>query len=1275
MTSTRWLSCFVADSLYEQDSADAMLSTVFSTLPDLEAVLSCLPDSVPVFCPLTEHFDLATPDNPSGSDVGDFQTYVLHASQFCPLAHVRPAAVEDHDDLVPLLNENSQILTATYGEFFLSDLIEAQEPQRNVSVVAEVSSRAIGLMSLTTDVDLRVLRRCFDLELYDDFRKSESVYDLRAGQSSYSLHSDAGSEDDRMSFVSSASTVFEDSSQSNVFGITMCCIEQNYTERVYLQLLEAAFEAFPGRNYCLLTVPFTVVEPHLRFFSAVQPKASATFSHALYVVHRAAVRPQLSIRNSVPEDSETIQTLFGNVPELSALTCHPDDAAHPARTDAPIDTKSLVNSPSVIESIAEEPTSIAVEAEAPVQLPRDDTMSSLSGLSAISADSALEVATISAEMKGVPAGIESVAASEAANVDAGSAAKVIESTSIAKSEHSTNKAADVSEQVTHSHIVIECEGQIIGFAAVNDMSAEALASTRAAFDLETAVHVTISTNSAHVLQVATIVLNPIFAPHIHRIIAEILRCRNATVAVHVRQSPSQPRSAIVTNSFTLATKRHVCRGLAMSGGVIDLEDTEAHSSSSVYVASAATLACPKINISSRIVIVGASSTSFSFLRHLLTQFPDIVFPNIVLISDNHDVPQHSSLEEFMPRFSLFTEADMDSLDIASSVHFVHAHVDTIVAASKTIVLDSGAHVLYDWLVLTPGLQDQLQHDTDASLKQATEQPEHGLPLYSVSFASDIERVASTLADTVAAGSDLQGSRRVCVYGSTAEAIGMLLHLASHQELCSQLEVVWVGTSDSTNSANWCGGSNVVHSRIMDFLNAHLELTCVNGLELVHTCDGTPLPSQEPDAVDAAQTNDASQDDTNTEATTATADDPDDTSKLTQFRGAVFRSALAIDQDGKHTSSVEAQTPLQIMPLQLLDHTKSTQIGKNTKPASTEPLFSLSCAAVVSCAGHALRGSMKITSWPVHARDIDRDIFNAIVSNGFVYDGRIVVDEHFRVQNAHVLAAGPAAKFSRRVSGLLKGSPHHETYSSEEVGIQLASSLIQLMGVHQFASEQSMLAAQYDIAKLGQAKPCILRMNLPQNMKLFVMNSPYFEQKGTSSHSAIASDEADSSLVTSNQDEQRYFCMDFNSSHELVRIVYFGVDTVDFVALSQLYRLRSSYFNDIFARYQREEFDDLMTFLSWPSARPLLHDRFNAMRQELLKIVLTLPDVKSIVDSVVSTSGKDESVVNKLATQNVYGRLDVSSKKVIQRKLWELLEQNRDQLPEYVFPDIVQYHSA
>ena len=47
--------------------------------------------------------------------------------------------VEDHDDLTPIFNRQSDMLKATYGGYFLAELIEAQDEHMHC-LVAEVRS-------------------------------------------------------------------------------------------------------------------------------------------------------------------------------------------------------------------------------------------------------------------------------------------------------------------------------------------------------------------------------------------------------------------------------------------------------------------------------------------------------------------------------------------------------------------------------------------------------------------------------------------------------------------------------------------------------------------------------------------------------------------------------------------------------------------------------------------------------------------------------------------------------------------------------------------------------------------------------------------------------------------------------------------------------------------------------------------------------------------------------------------------------------------------------
>ncbi|KAL7690721.1 putative cilia-and flagella-associated protein [Plasmopara halstedii] len=79
--------------------------------------------------------------------------------------------------------------------------------------------------------------------------------------------------------------------RTNCFAITLFCVDENAFERSSsMDLLSAAFAAFPTRDYCLLTLPTHAREPPcLKFFSRIPANPASTFTHALYVLHREAI--------------------------------------------------------------------------------------------------------------------------------------------------------------------------------------------------------------------------------------------------------------------------------------------------------------------------------------------------------------------------------------------------------------------------------------------------------------------------------------------------------------------------------------------------------------------------------------------------------------------------------------------------------------------------------------------------------------------------------------------------------------------------------------------------------------------------------------------------------------------------------------------------------------------------------------------------------------------------------------------------------------------------
>ena len=84
-----------------------------------------------------------------------------------PQLEIRIAREEDHDDLAAVFNTQSHVVTQTYGEYFIAQLIAAQNDSCK-SLVAQVNDKAVGLLSIASTIDTQLLWQCFELDPYDN---------------------------------------------------------------------------------------------------------------------------------------------------------------------------------------------------------------------------------------------------------------------------------------------------------------------------------------------------------------------------------------------------------------------------------------------------------------------------------------------------------------------------------------------------------------------------------------------------------------------------------------------------------------------------------------------------------------------------------------------------------------------------------------------------------------------------------------------------------------------------------------------------------------------------------------------------------------------------------------------------------------------------------------------------------------------------------------------------------------------------------------------------
>jgi len=166
-SKTITLTFFHAEHMHEEEVLSEMLKMALNYFPEVERIMLLLPVHVPLFKPLLGNFEPIQVKDDADSESVNVQVFHTTRTDNMGELVVRTAMVEDHDDLTPIFKAQKEGADE-YGEFFLAQMIQAQD-NNNKALVAELKGHAVGLLSLTGDVELSSLQDSFELEPYDFF--------------------------------------------------------------------------------------------------------------------------------------------------------------------------------------------------------------------------------------------------------------------------------------------------------------------------------------------------------------------------------------------------------------------------------------------------------------------------------------------------------------------------------------------------------------------------------------------------------------------------------------------------------------------------------------------------------------------------------------------------------------------------------------------------------------------------------------------------------------------------------------------------------------------------------------------------------------------------------------------------------------------------------------------------------------------------------------------------------------------------------------------------
>ncbi|KAF0023962.1 hypothetical protein F2P81_024592 [Scophthalmus maximus] len=334
--NTLFLHLFVAQPTFATASVKAIMRAVFNAIPELEHICLVGPNVQPLEPALNDTFESLQRLTDPGPQC---LALICHRRQHFPRLHIRPARVEDHDDIMRMFKEQTSLLSVFDQPYLLTELIEAQH-EDNPTAVCEIGGVTVGFICVTTDVDMQKLRGGFELGDFDALhepQRSDDEDEPRWTQTSEKQEETRSTGAGRFS------------EELDAFSIQLFVMDKKYEMRS-VDFIPYLFKLFPDLDLCVITAPTLSPEfPLLQSFIRLEPRAAGSLLRELYVFHRVGLRPQLvsvcvhqtvvvphrpvEVRAAVAADRPAVSDLVKDL-ALSESLLHDLDCYYASDTDA-----------------------------------------------------------------------------------------------------------------------------------------------------------------------------------------------------------------------------------------------------------------------------------------------------------------------------------------------------------------------------------------------------------------------------------------------------------------------------------------------------------------------------------------------------------------------------------------------------------------------------------------------------------------------------------------------------------------------------------------------------------------------------------------------------------------------------------------------------------------------------------------------------------------------------------------------------------------------------
>ncbi|XP_060532710.1 cilia- and flagella-associated protein 61-like isoform X2 [Cylas formicarius] len=107
--------------------------------------------------------------------------------------------------------------------------------------------------------------------------------------------------------------------EPNAFCIEVAACHADHEFSIY-QVLEAVFQCFPNKEYCIMSLPCSAnVEPWMFPFVRVIRRPTSTYPYELYASHKNAILGRLEVCAAVRDRMTEIQTLLSSIPNHAVI--------------------------------------------------------------------------------------------------------------------------------------------------------------------------------------------------------------------------------------------------------------------------------------------------------------------------------------------------------------------------------------------------------------------------------------------------------------------------------------------------------------------------------------------------------------------------------------------------------------------------------------------------------------------------------------------------------------------------------------------------------------------------------------------------------------------------------------------------------------------------------------------------------------------------------------------------------------------------------------------